>query len=1712
MAYALRYYKEIAQTDGGVVRLEIHKKDSTTSAVEIGAVVQGLSLEIQGQQDDIDTPIQKTSLHMTFVDASDIENGQKNGFWEEFYTPDALLWRVILKAKDAGKTSFRTIWGGYVTPDSFSEDLVYRGSVSITARDNIGHMQDFPFDALGDADGLISLYNLVSMGWEKIQSPMDLYWNGLDWLSCNDVIAYHTLMNVSQFKDMNWYKAIETALASYGAVMRYAGENEVYVTTLRHMPSLGRNINLMDRIEPTFIAGAQRELVPAVKRIEENVEYELESAPQPLVKASDFSGNSHVLDSANELYGYSLTNTQEGEGWFNSKDYAAIYFSPSRYIIEDAENEDVESKMYVVAGVGYNNRAEYSRTILAQDITINITFGTGLMRKRFTDASGRPSGGYYLVPRLGTIFGISYAVYVIQNGVKQYYNFAKGEWEAQATYRREENDGGITEINIPVGLSDYNGNVILGFDFGGIDATIPYINIASVTFSGANELREKNIVNTIYNADNNVILTRDPQIGSAFDKVALPAFIKNGIFYRSGYEILPARLWSWGGSEQQMAVWNHLQLLCYYAKPNNLISGTIVNADITRVAAIYEWNHAEHILVSGRYNFLNGHIEGAVLREFARYEDMWSEVAGAAMPETEQDSRSNVEGGASSSASPSTYTATQNVNIGTGGGGGTGASQLNDLTDVDTTGVVAQSVLYYNGTSWVDMSFASLVNPLLNPYLKSVDAETTYATKTALSGVETALSANISANTNAIAGLGTRMTTAENEIALRYTKQETNNLLGKYLLLESANQTIKGNITIEGNLIVTGDTASGARGTDSGTDGTLIGVIVNGTRYEDETNGMLDLSTLMNQYALATEIPSLDGYAKLTDIPATMAWTAITGKPSFASVATSGSYNDLSNKPTIPTKTSQIAEETNLYFTNARAVSALADTLKDYVTKTALASDLGEYASKEWVNEKGYITGITLTGDDYISVNGYKLSLAIDAQGGLTNTGQGLGIYQIPSAKIVTDALGYTPLSTAGGTITGDLTLVRNPSVMAFKRNSSTLLGYLGFNSSGEPIMYASDGATVYKFYHTGNFNPADYLPLSGGTITISTYRGMVLKHSATSSYPLLWFANGSGNIGAIGIDTNKNVVLDNGTTAYTLIHSGNIDDYAILYKDGISVNDDYNVIGYGGTAEGWPVAGPAMIWGSWAGYRAMLHARNGVLRFNSMENKVLTGWKTIAFTDSDITGNAAGLKHSNGTISAILNSSGNVTIGASDLAGTSAKLYVDGKAIANGNVDVRANSNGNAGVGLYMNNTSAEGYLFSARGSESAKSLRLYYMPSSNDTFKQLVDFTPSGNVLIGTTTDSGYKLDVYGGDIRSHISEALPRNIIVSNSNGAMGIRVAAAGNRGLYDATNSKWMVYTNGTNVIIPDNAGNVLIGTTTDDESGAKLQVDGGCITIKNGTAKTYSYIRSGNYSSNTSRLTIGTCYGYSTEKIGISVYNGCVGIGETVTSGAYTLDVDGTARCGKNEDGADLLVFKMGREWRFQQSGTGGSTALVLRTLELGKHFHLRNNANETAFTYVAQNGANRLYAYCPTGIESTLYVTGAVTMSSTLSVGGLLTANGNAVIKGDTSTGSDIRFKDKLSDHRIALSDIANAPLFTFKWNDREDDSVHLGSSAQYWEKVAPWLVKGEDFKTLDYSTLGVAIGISLANKAVNHEERIKILEDKVKALEAENRRLRYA
>ena len=138
-----------------------------------------------------------------------------------------------------------------------------------------------------------------------------------------------------------------------------------------------------------------------------------------------------------------------------------------------------------------------------------------------------------------------------------------------------------------------------------------------------------------------------------------------------------------------------------------------MNADVTRFAQIWDWEGKEHILVAGRFNFLSGYIEGAILREFARYDSMWGSIPSTQLPATEQTSVSNIEAAAQggSSSNASTYTNNTTVNIGTGGGG-SGASSLGELSDVDTTASVAGSVLFFNGSEWVDKSMQLILTEL----------------------------------------------------------------------------------------------------------------------------------------------------------------------------------------------------------------------------------------------------------------------------------------------------------------------------------------------------------------------------------------------------------------------------------------------------------------------------------------------------------------------------------------------------------------------------------------------------------------------------------------------------------------------------------------------------------------------------------------------------------------------------------------------------------------------------------------------------------------------------------------------------------------------------------------------------------------------------------------------------------------------------------------
>ena len=86
----------------------------------------------------------------------------------------------------------------------------------------------------------------------------------------------------------------------------------------------------------------------------------------------------------------------------------------------------------------------------------------------------------------------------------------------------------------------------------------------------------------------------------------------------------------------------------------------------------------------------------------------------------------------------------------------------------------------------------------------------------------------------------------------------------------------------------------------------------------------------------------------------------------------------------------------------------------------------------------------------------------------------------------------------------------------------------------------------------------------------------------------------------------------------------------------------------------------------------------------------------------------------------------------------------------------------------------------------------------------------------------------------------------------------------------------------------------------------------------------------------------------------------------------------------------------------------------------------------------------------------------------------------------------SDERKKEKVGDISINIKDIAAAPNITFTWKEGEDiKNLHGGTYAQYWEKVTPYYVHGEEGdKSLEYSPLSLSCSIQLAKEIVTLKE----------------------
>lgn len=196
-----------------------------------------------------------------------------------------------------------------------------------------------------------------------------------------------------------------------------------------------------------------------------------------------------------------------------------------------------------------------------------------------------------------------------------------------------------------------------------------------------------------------------------------------------------------------------------------------------------------------------------------------------------------------------------------------------------------------------------------------------------------------------------------------------------------------------------------------------------------------------------TNIKTVNGNSLLgsgdLQLTVSTAWNDIIGKPTFATVATSGSYNDLTNKPTIPTKTSDLTNDSNFIsgITSQMIITALGYTpgtsnfsgsYNDLTnkptipTKTSdLQNDSGFITSVSWndILSKPTFATVATSGDyndllnkptiptkvsDLTNDSGFITSSALSGYATQTWVGQQGYLTAITSAMIAT-ALGYTP-------------------------------------------------------------------------------------------------------------------------------------------------------------------------------------------------------------------------------------------------------------------------------------------------------------------------------------------------------------------------------------------------------------------------------------------------------------------------------------------------------------------------------------------------------------------------------------------------------------------------------------------------------------------------------------------------------------------------------
>ena len=640
-AYYLRFFKELRSENGDDVRLEILRKVEKNGNMVIEkpypqeiANLSALSLSLEGNG-EIDDPITKSTLSFSIVEDNFKINeiDVKHNDFTELYTPDSTAFLVVLKTSK-GANEWQDRWRGYLTPDSWQEDLESYGSIQFSARDNIGHLADLDFDYYAES-GTIAIGKLLEEAMKRIALPMELRYNTDNEgeavaVTGGDVDLMSASVALVACKDKTWLSAVEDALASLGMTLRYTDDASVTVMYLANLPLYG-NTQRKPALDIIFHGGT-KSLMPAYREIKSECDYGAEEDLKiDIIKGLEYGEDNtyswefkSTKDSFWNESGTGIITPIQGdrvEGWQKgSKLRAPGVFSPA--MMDNEAEDSAENPLIAANDVSHTTYAAYRMLAGSSAVTLQL---------ELSSAVSLTNTGMMFYARAGELY--TNVVILLENGNKNQY------WNGE----RWGNDLSVLEFvgnNIEIALEGVemqpNAAITIFFDkveFKG-EATMAdkglYTRLMSLKVSSNAQLLEKDTVTTINNEAYNVRAERNLAIGAmsqqmkAFKVESYPNALWD-MTTQDEFHYFPYQCFL--GSDYTktypLPALVHRQLLMFHHVAQPQLSGTCTIPAGARFDRLYSYKGVNYLLQGANLDLFSGRMEDITLRGFIAYNDLW---------------------------------------------------------------------------------------------------------------------------------------------------------------------------------------------------------------------------------------------------------------------------------------------------------------------------------------------------------------------------------------------------------------------------------------------------------------------------------------------------------------------------------------------------------------------------------------------------------------------------------------------------------------------------------------------------------------------------------------------------------------------------------------------------------------------------------------------------------------------------------------------------------------------------------------------------------------------------------------------------------------------------------------------------------------------------------------------------------------------------------